>query len=52
MQHAWLYYRISEENIPFGINRQRWEVNVKMERVKIIWAGVKCPWVGSNNRSI
>jgi len=30
MQHAWLDYRFSEENIPFGRNRPRWAVNVKM----------------------
>lgn len=48
MQHSWLDYRIYEENIPFRRNRQRWEVNVKMELVKIM-TGVICPGIGSNS---
>jgi hypothetical protein len=52
MQLSWLDCRISEENIPFRRSRQRWEVNVRMELVKIMWTGVTCPGIGSNSGSI
>lgn len=45
-------YRISEEKIPLRIRWPRYEINVKMEFVKIMWIGVKFSRVGSKRVSI